>query len=315
MINKKPNEQQNIVIRILKKLEIIKIILGIKNTFKVFSQINNWKTFHPTKENMIITNFTLENRKYEIVTNKYDLRSYLIKDGKQNHKIFFLKKFLKKGYFFDIGTNYGEFSLVLSEYQKKVFCFEPNFINYECLKETFKNFNNVSLFDDAVSNQIGRQKMPIKLMSSGSSSLNSNTNIENKIYSMNDFGNSFNVSKEINLVKLSNFFLNSIPIEENIINIKIDVEGHENNILEDLLTFKDLEKKSFFIIFEYNIPTLENLNNTKIILKKFFEKKFKFIIIPQWKSDMKNFEYKYTNFKDINFKKSSEICITNYNVF
>ena len=68
---------------------------------------------------MIITNFTLENRKYEIVTNKYDLRSYLIKDGKQNHKIFFLKKFLKKGYFFDIGTNYGEFSLVLSEYQKK----------------------------------------------------------------------------------------------------------------------------------------------------------------------------------------------------
>ena len=83
MINKKPNEQQNIVIRILKKLEIIKIILGIKNTFKVFSQINNWKTFHPTKENMIITNFTLENRKYEIVTNKYDLRSYLIKDGKQ----------------------------------------------------------------------------------------------------------------------------------------------------------------------------------------------------------------------------------------
>ena len=39
-----------------------------------------------------------------------------------------------------------------------------------------------SLFDDAVSNQIGRQKMPIKLMSSGNSSLNSNTNIENKIY-------------------------------------------------------------------------------------------------------------------------------------
>ncbi|MDB4119054.1 FkbM family methyltransferase [Candidatus Pelagibacter sp.] len=196
-----------------------------------------------------------------------------------------------------------------------MFCFEPNFINYECLKETFKNFNNVSLFDDAVSNQIGRQKMPIKLMSSGNSSLNSNTNIENKIYSMYDFGNSFNVSKEINLVKLSNFFLNSIPIEENIINIKIDVEGHENNILEDLLTFKDLEKKSFFIIFEYNIHTLENFNNTKITLKKFFEKKFKFIIIPQKKSDMKNFEYKYTNFKDINFKKSSEICITNYNVF
>ena len=56
--------------------------------------------------------------------------------------------------------------------------------------------------------------MPIKLMSSGNSSLNSNTNIENKIYSMYDFGNSFNVSKEINLVKLSNFFLNSIPIEE-----------------------------------------------------------------------------------------------------
>ena len=64
---------------------------------------------------------------------------------------------------------------------------------------------------------------------------------------MYDFGNSFNVSKEINLVKLSNFFLNSIPIEENIINIKIDVEGHENNILEDLLTFKDLEKNLFLL--------------------------------------------------------------------
>ena len=63
-------------------------------------------------------------------------------------------------------------------------------------------------------------------------------------------------------------------MKKNIINIKIDVEGHENNILEDLLTFKDLEKKSFFIIFEYNIHTLENFNNTKITLKKFFEKKF-----------------------------------------
>ena len=31
---------------------------------------------------------------------KLDLGSYLIKDGKQNHKIFFLKKIFKKRLFF-----------------------------------------------------------------------------------------------------------------------------------------------------------------------------------------------------------------------
>jgi FkbM family methyltransferase len=290
----------------LKKFKFIKIFIGYKNTFRTLKTIN--------KKNFTASSvFKVQNKNYRIKTNSFDLRSHQIYRGRQNHKIIFLKKFLKKGYFLDVGANYGEFSVVLNSYHFKTFCFEPNIFVFKCLFQTFKNYKNVFVYNLGVSDKNEKKKFFVKILNSGNSSF---VKIKKKtIYSLDEYANSVLIPINAKLIRLSKF-LENININKNsYINIKIDIEGFEYKVLNDLLKYNTKKNKKIFIMFENNPNSRPYRNKLIKILFKFEKLGFKFIVLPSNVEDFKNFNEDYTNLKNINLEENSEVCITNYNIF
>jgi FkbM family methyltransferase len=291
----------------LKTFEFVKILIGYKNTFQTLKIINK-KKFTGTSE------FTVQNKNYKIKTNSFDLRSYQIHKGRQNHKIIFLKKFLKKGYFFDVGANYGEFAIVLNSRHFKTFCFEPNVFVFNCLFQTFKNYKNVFIYNLGVSDKNEKRQLSTRILNSGNSSFNISKKIKT-FYSLSDYANSVILPSNANLIKLSKF-LESININKNFfINIKIDIEGFEYKVLNDLLKYSSIINRKLFIMFENNQNSRPYKNELSKILLKFERLGFKFIILPSSKEDYASLKEDYTSLKDINLDENSEVCITNYTIF
>jgi len=302
-----------IIKNFLKKFETIKILLGLKNTYLIFKKINK-QLINKNKITHITSELKIQNKTYKLTTNPFDLRSYVIDKGRQNHKINFLYDFLRKGYFFDIGANYGEFSVVISPKQYRTFCFEPNTLVFNCLKKTFKNSKDVSIYNVGVSDEENQEKFYSKILNSGNSSFKDSNQIK-KIYSINDFANNFLIPYNCNLIKLSKFLEQNITDKKIIINIKIDVEGFEYKILNDILNYRHINTCKLFIIFENNQnskPFRDQLNNILSNYKKFG---FKFIVIPSLLENFNNFKKNYRDLNSIDLNENSEICIVNYELF
>jgi len=253
-------------------------------------------------------------KNYELITNKFDFRSYKINSGRQNHKISFLVKYLKKGHFFDIGSNYGEFSIVLQKTQHAVYAFEPNRYVFNCLNETSKNFTNMKVFNKAVSNVEGKTLIKNKFLNSGGTSIE-NKNLHKKLYSFQDFISSFNLPEIVKTIELKSFIENELKNENEIINIKIDVEGHETIILENILSYKNLTKNKIFIMYENFNHHISDKNKLLDILKEFEKKNFLFLKIPSQIEDYDKFKHEYTPLDKINLYEDSEICLTNLDIF
>ena len=291
----------------LKNYKFIKLLLGIKKTIDILKTINKRK-FIGTSE------FKVQNKIYKIKTNPFDLRSYVIPNGRQNHKIIFLKKFLKKGYFFDVGANYGEFAIVLNSRHLKTFCFEPNTFVFNRLADTFKSYKNVFIYNLGVSDKSEKKKLPARILNSGNSSFNTSKKLD-FFYSITDYANNVIIPIDANLIQLSKF-LKKININKNIfINIKIDVEGFEYKVLNDLINYSYKKKFKLFIMFENNNNSAPYKNQIYKILLKYKKLGFKFIVLPSSIEDFKNFNKNYTYLKNIKLHESSEICITNYEIF
>ena len=126
----------------------------------------------------------------------------------------------------------------LKKYKEKInhiYCFEPHHANYNFLKEKYKNINNVSIFNFAISNYVGNSKFYKK---------GNNINEYDKV---GNPGSSLNLDKRnvnprvFDVVKVNtlSFFLK----ENNLINtkfeeVKIDAEGSEYDILENIINDK-----------------------------------------------------------------------------
>ena len=167
----------------------------------------------------------------------------------------------KKIIFYDCGANFGFYSLYVSSLssQNQVYSFEPSPATFEDLKKniTLNNFDNIESHNLAVSE---KEDMEIELIESindwESSLSNSNFEIINKVKTKTITLDNFN---DKNFEKKSNYYTI----------IKIDVEGHEMNVLKG--SSKLINKFSPLIIIEFskfiknedykNMQTFINLNN------------------------------------------------------
>lgn len=184
----------------------------------------------------------------------------------------------------DIGTHKGEFldSMLSINKKFKIYCFEPQSKIFSFLKKKYKNKNNIYLFNAAISNKPGIKPLNINIKSSTSSFSEYNQNsywkkIKDFILTGSNSSSFINIEK-VKVFTLDNFFyknrLNQIDL------LKIDTEGHENQVLEG--SKKILKKNIKYILIEFHFSKIyKKYNRKKIenILKKnnfYLIKKFKF---------------------------------------
>ena len=164
------------------------------------------------------------------------------------------------GFFFDIGANIGVYSLYAAKVNKdlQVFSFEPVRSNFQSLLKnaTINEFDNINVFNLALSNSNTLSSMHIRDLRVGNSGAQLNTPID-------ETGQSFKSQKIEKIVSFSIDFLVdtlNFPVPTF---IKIDVDGHEKNIVSGLQSIiKNDNLKS--ILIEFNSKD-EQYNLTKII--------------------------------------------------
>jgi FkbM family methyltransferase len=175
---------------------------------------------------------------YLIIKKKF--RRFLLK-FKFFRKILFKYKSLKRlkifdklnlnnnSLFIDIGSHEGIFSFFfVDKFNCNVEIYEPNKKLYKLLLQNFKNYKKVKLFNLAVSNKSGKNKLYLHKKSNKnnhfffdqSSSLEKNKDNVGK--------NNFQIIQTINIKKI-------LDKHKFIDVIKIDIEGHEYKILDILL--------------------------------------------------------------------------------
>lgn len=141
-----------------------------------------------------------------------------------------VKTFIKSGTdSIDVGVYRGVYSYEMSKYSEKVHSFEPNPIIFEYIEKNLKKFiKNIHLYNFALSNQSKTINLKIPIRNS-----NSNKEIFEEYYEMGRA----TIHNENNFENYENFKIKTKTIDElsfdnKISFIKIDVEGHELEVIE-----------------------------------------------------------------------------------
>ena len=170
------------------------------------------------------------------------------KDGVYEVHLFsFLKKLLSQNNDFvclDSGANIGVVTLTMSMYAKHVIAFEPIKSLYSMIKKTLdaNQISNCEVLNIGLSSK--KEKSRIYINTSG----NIGSSTLSKEHSSRDNSNSFAESELIDLdVGDENILLQSL---NSIDLIKIDVEGHESDVVIGLR--KLIKKHSPIMILEWN---------------------------------------------------------------
>jgi FkbM family methyltransferase len=155
--------------------------------------------------------------------------------GKLDYELIYLRSEVKGCYrAIDIGANIGIYSYSFSKYCKKVDSFEPVSEITRMLKQYAEQSKNIKIYNVGLSNKSSRENIHIPYVDG--------TNIPNiGLASLNDFG--VECKKiEIEICKLDDYSFVDVGI------IKIDVEGHEYQVLEG--AEKTIRKYKPFILIE-----------------------------------------------------------------
>lgn len=149
---------------------------------------------------------------------------------KDEQEINLVKKFIKSGTdSIDVGVYRGVYSYEMSKYSEKVHSFEPNPIIFKYINKNLKKFiKNIHLYNFALSNQNKTINLKIPIRNS-----NSNKEIFEEYYEMGKA----TIHNENNFENYENFEIQTKKIDElsfdnKISFIKIDVEGHELEVIE-----------------------------------------------------------------------------------
>ena len=129
----------------------------------------------------------------------------------------------------DIGANQGIYSYVISKYAKTVHTFEPNPVIFSFLnRNIYKIINNIKLYNFGLSNKDGKTILRIPIRNKLAKEENYEEFFEMGRATIHD-KNEFNEFRtfEVNVKKLDN-----LQFENPISFIKIDVEGHEIEVIE-----------------------------------------------------------------------------------
>lgn len=152
-----------------------------------------------------------------------------------------------KNLFFDVGANHGDKTKAFSLIAEKVIAFEPDITNFEFLSLRFQKNAKVEVVNKAVSNKVGKATFFINNPGSGLNTIDSKR--QEKMQ--------FKTSYEVLTTKLDEMIKKYGKPDF----IKIDVEGHELEVLKGLSA--DIET----IVFEANLPGAKNetLESIRII--------------------------------------------------
>lgn len=143
----------------------------------------------------------------------------------------------------DVGANVGLHSLRFSQKFKNVISFEPSIINFECLTENTKNYNNIKTFNSA----LGREQGQLELR------LPSNSN-NYGAFSFKDFAKSKEelIKEVVPVVELDQFMLAPSFI-------KIDTQGYEVEVIEGGI--ETIKKHRPVILAEADRKQIQELHN------------------------------------------------------
>jgi len=175
---------------------------------------------------------------------------WAFKDGEyyERNVTFYMDRLFKKynnPVFFDIGANYGYYSVKYAHCCNHVFSFEPVSKTHEVLVSNIRRnaLKNVTVFKFGLSNK--EQELNINLYSSSGNNSIFERNIP-KEHSLKKIG-----QERIHLFSLDSLFTSQKISGPDI--IKIDVEGAELNVLEGSL--ETIKKFSPAIVIEYSETT------------------------------------------------------------
>ena len=152
-----------------------------------------------------------------------------------------LVKDLKFATLFDIGSNKGQFILLIEkifDIDKNIYSFEPIKEIYEKQKKFFSNKKNISFFNFALGERSLTKTLNITKRKDSSSFFEINNNIKNTDHLVDE-------KREIKIKSLDEIMKNKYLIKP--ILAKIDVQGYE---LEVLKGSKNLLKQIKYIIIE-----------------------------------------------------------------
>ena len=227
------------------------------------------------------TDTTIGKKNERIYVTNDSYQTWYILNNKNFHKIFVekIKDLTDKNVnynFIDIGANTGLLTKSLLnnlDHIKSAFLIEPDQDNFFCLKNNLYKYKNAQIFNFALDTKDGEKKLFIDKNNKGNLSLNYEmmTLKENKLNFMNSPDN----YEIVNCKSVKNFF-NEINNENKNI-IKIDVQGHDETIFQE-------------------IP--ENiLKNTEILIIEITPLETKKFDLDKFNSKLKIFS-KYTNFEN-----------------
>ena len=165
----------------------------------------------------------------------------------------------------DCGANKGDITLLFAKKGAIVHSFEPDPLAFQMLLKRTQHFPNVKCYQKGVSNQNGRVKMFFHhgrterediAFSVSSSIVSEKINVNTNNY------------HEIEIISLSDFIKS---LEQRVYILKMDVEGAELDILEDLIENKVYEKIDLLLVetHEKKIPShVERLKRLKNIISQ-----------------------------------------------
>jgi len=196
-------------------------------------------------------------------------RQIILYQNYEKDSVLFFSNFIKKksiNFFLDIGANSGYYSFFFSYYFKnlKIKSFEPNYEAQYKFRQTIVKgrnlFPNIQLYSFGLSDKTGTLKMSSLIKrgytQTGGSSVE-NININSKQFET--FDAQFKVGDEV------------LNINNENLGIKIDVEGHEIQVLKGLKNL--LSNNRCIIMVESGdknfdkLNTFLNQNNYKLLLK------------------------------------------------
>lgn len=176
--------------------------------------------------------------------------------GNEENEIKLLQELIDKGSnVIDIGANRGNYSYALNKLKCNIIIFEPNSYCYKILKKWAENKKNIILYNIALSDTRGYKELYIPIDKLGI--------LHDASASLNIQNSNSNVKQRVELKKLDDYNLSNIDF------IKIDVEGHENSVINGAInTIKsnkptiiiEIEKRHNASSFEEIRETLEDLN-------------------------------------------------------
>lgn len=160
----------------------------------------------------------------------------------------------------DLGANMGLFTRLVDVQKGICYSFEPNTSLYNHLIKRYKDSKNIYIYNYAASNKNEK----VKFFTSG------NNYIGDQGFTMSyKKGNNY---VEVDSIKFSDFLKNEVLTKYDFIYlIKIDIEGEEFNVLEDLIN-ENIYKKIGYIFVETHERFFENGKERLEKIKNLIEK-------------------------------------------